>query len=261
MKILIADDERFQHVEVHDTVEGIIPGNDYYYATHARQAMDIIQEEKIDIAFLDIEMPGESGLKLAEQIRDVSPATNIIMVTAYSEYALDALKLFVSGYIVKPVMEEDMRQALDNLRNPIARLTARCFGNFELFDRNGTPIRFGRQKSKELIAYLIALRGAAATSGEICATIFDEEGDPKKQAAYLRRIATDARKDLEKAGFEEALIHQKNSYFVDRSMIDCDYWNYLEGSDDSDTGSGYNGEFMNQYSWAEEYIYNLENYR
>ena len=259
MRILIADDERFQHVEVHDMVEGIMPGNDYHYATHAGEAIDIIEKEKIDIAFLDIEMPGKNGLELAKSIKEISPSTNIIMVTAYSEYALDALKIFVSGYIVKPVMEDDMRQALENLRNPVSRLTARCFGNFELFDRDGKPVRFGRQKSKELIAYLIVLRGAAATSGEICASIFDEEGDQKKQAAYLRRIATDARKDLEKAGFEEALVHQKNTYFIDRSVFECDYWDYIESSGYSGQ-SGYNGEFMNQYSWAEEYIYNLENY-
>lgn len=258
MRILIADDERFQHVEVHDTLESIVSGNEYHYATHAREAMDIITKERIDIAFLDIEMPGENGLDLAKQIMEVSPDTNIIMVTAYSEYALDALKIFVSGYIVKPVMEDDMRQALENLRNPIHRLTARCFGNFELFDRDGTPVRFGRQKSKELVAYLIALRGAAATSGEICASIFDEEGDSAKQAVYLRRIASDARKDLEKAGFGEVLVHQKNSYSIERSLIDCDYWNYLESAEGNE--SGYKGEFMNQYSWAEEYIYNLENY-
>lgn len=269
MKILIVDDEKFQHIEIQEVLEEIMPGNEYYFALRAGEAMKVIEEEKIDIAFLDVEMPGKTGLELAQEIKQASPSTNIIIVTAYSQYALDALKLYVSGYIMKPVLIDDMREALSNLRSPVdadakdskpdAVFYAGCFGNFDLFDKDGNPVYFRRQKSKELVAYLICLKGTTATSGEICAAIFEEDGDPDKQASYLRRIAADARKDLYAAGAQtDVILRKKNTFSIDTRLIDCDYWQYLDDPDAAN--NAYRGEFMNQYSWAERYIYNLENY-
>lgn len=77
------------------------------------------EKESFDVAFLDIEMPGMSGIELAKKLKDIKPYLNIIFVTAYTDYALEVHSLYVSGYLLKPIKKEDVVTALDNLRNPI----------------------------------------------------------------------------------------------------------------------------------------------
>ena len=112
MNILIADDEEYARIEIEEVLERIIPDKKtkLFFAEDYDSAMSVIGDNRIDIAFLDIQMPGKNGLALAQNIKRASPETNIIMVTAYSQYALDALKRFVSGYLLKPVMERKGRR-------------------------------------------------------------------------------------------------------------------------------------------------------
>lgn len=56
-----------------------------------------------DIVFSDIEMPGTNGLDFAVRLKQLSPKTRIVFVTAYSEYALDAFRVHANGYILKPM--------------------------------------------------------------------------------------------------------------------------------------------------------------
>ncbi|MBO4893664.1 MAG: response regulator [Clostridia bacterium] len=263
MKILIVDDEEYLREDLRDALERVSPGNEYSFAAEYGEAVKLVRSTPFDIAFLDIQMPGKNGLELAQMIKKERPQMNIVMVTAYSKYALDALRLFVSGYLLKPVMDKDLRETLENLRNPIEksprvkRLKVKCFGNFEVFS-DGKPVVFRRQREKEMLAYLICLKGASAGRSEICATVFDESFTPEKAVLNFKTISSSLRKDLTRLGFENILIHNSNSYAVDTSLLDCDYYNYLTGVvDESDS---FRGEFMNQYSWAEEYIYMLENY-
>ena len=184
MKVLITDDERFMREDLEKALERVHPGNTYYFAENFDSAVKAVRENEIEVAFLDINRPGRSGLELAKEIKVLRPDINIIVVTAHAEYALNALRLFVSGFILKPVMDNELKEALDNLRVPVIenesdiKLTARCFGNFEVFCC-GKPLSFSRQKGKELLAYLICLNGAAASRGEICASLFEDSSEEK----------------------------------------------------------------------------------
>ena len=263
MRILIVDDEEYLREDLRDAVERVSPGNEYFFASEYNGAVKLIDSHSFDIAFLDIQMPGKNGLTLAETIKKKCPKINIIMVTAYSQYALDALKLFVSGYLLKPVMDKDLKETLKNLRNPVEKndgvrkLKVRCFGNFDIFT-DGKPMAFKRQREKEMLAYLICLKGASASRNEICAALFEESITPEKAVINFKTIFSSLRKDLERQGFDEILIHNSNSYAVNTELLDCDYYDYLVGT--CDESESYHGEFMNQYSWAETYIYSLENF-
>ena len=260
MNVLITDDEKYMCEELSEAMDRVSPGATYHFAKDHDSAIEVIEQNKIDIAFLDINMPGPSGMEIAKKIKKISPETNIIIVTAYEEYALQALRLFVSGYLMKPVIDTELAEVLDNLRTPPTRedknsIKVRCFGNFEVF-HDGKPISFSRQKAKELLAYLICMKGSSANRSEICANLFEEQFEDKA-IVYLRKIVQSLKKDLEAVGLDDLFIHNRNSYSVNVDMLDCDYYNYLSGKDDSEE---YHGEFMSQYSWAEYYIYELENY-
>ena len=265
MNILIADDEMSMRYDLRLAVERVAPSdaNVFFFAQNYDTALEQIKRHPIDIAFLDINMPGKTGLELAQAIKGCAPNVNIIMVTAYREYALEALRLYVSAYLLKPVDDNELREALRNLRKPVGtaqsgseKLRVKCFGNFEVF-AGDKAVRFSRQKGKELFAYLVCLKGASATRGEICANLFEEHNE-KKSFEYLKKAVQSLKKDLSRYRLENVLVHSRNAYSVNTDLIQCDYYDYL--SQKPDAHDLYRGEFLNQYSWAEVYIYHLENY-
>jgi len=261
MRILIVDNEEYIREDLKAALERIIPGNEYVFSDGYDSAVEAVNNNNFDVAFLDINMPGPNGIELAGYIKRTKPDINLVMVTAHSQYALEAHKLFVSGYLLKPVMDDELREVLDHLRKPVIAekkpVEVRCFGNFDIMV-NDEKIVFKRKKEKEFLAYLICLKGASANRGEVCGAIFEETGTAEQDFVYLKKIVSELKKDLQQYGIDNLLIHTNNAYSVNTDMIHCDYYDYLLGK--SEGMNKYTGEFMNQYSWAEEYIYELENY-
>ena len=102
-------------------------------------------------------------------------------------------------------------------------------------------------KSKELFAFLVDRNGAGMTAKQICAALFPDDTDDGKNAAYLRQLVLDLKNTLKSVGAENVLCHETPCYRVDTALIKCDYISYLE------TGKPeFHGEYMTQYSWAEE---------
>ena len=128
------------------------------------------------------------------------------------------------------------------------KINVRCFGKFEVF-RGEIPIKFSRSKAKELLAYLIAARGSAVTSGELCGILWDDATDIERKKTYLRQYASSLRTGLKAVDAEDVFIHNRDSYSVNIALINCDYYSYLRGNTMT---VRYTGEFMSQYSWAEE---------
>ena len=212
-------------------------------------ALDFIKHNPADIAFLDINMRGMGGLALAEQMIAVRPDCKIVFCTGYEEYAIPAFKLHASGYLMKPISAGDVQAEIDNvkgLRKKEKLLDVKCFGNFEVYAK-GEKLVFKRLKTKELFAFLVDRQGAGMTAKQICAVLFPDDMDDTKNAAYLRQLVMDLKNTLKTVGAESVLRHETPCYRVDTGMIQCDYFSYLE------TGKPtFRGEYMTQYSWAEE---------
>ena len=212
-------------------------------------ALQFVKENSVDIAFLDINMRGMGGLALAEKIRAVCPDCKIVFCTGYEEYAIPAFKLHASGYLMKPISAEDVQGEIDNIvgvRNKEKPLTVKCFGNFEVYVNNQNLV-FKRLKTKELFAFLVDRNGASMTAKQICAVLFPDDFDDTKNAAYLRQLVLDLKNTLKSVGAEAVLRHETPCYRIDTSLIRCDYISYLE------TGKPeFHGEYMTQYSWAED---------
>ena len=84
------------------------------------EAIEYAKENQIALAFLDIELGAESGLDLCRSLLDINPRTNVVFLTAYSEYSLDAWGTGASGFMLKPVTAEGVRAQLTNLRHPFS---------------------------------------------------------------------------------------------------------------------------------------------
>ncbi len=84
-------------------------------AANAAEAMQLIGALHYDVVFLDVEMPGLSGVQLAAALRASDDPPAVVFVTAYSEHAVEAFEVAAADYLVKPVQAERLRQALDRL--------------------------------------------------------------------------------------------------------------------------------------------------
>lgn len=252
MEILIVDDELMalqeaidivKEVRTQDTITGVIWCSD---------ALQQVKKKRIDVALLDIEMPEMSGLMLAKKLKECKPDINIIFVTAYAQYALEAFSMYASGYLLKPLQKEDVERAFSNLRYPVMyrqnKLYVQCFGNFDAFYQ-GKPLQFARSKTKELLAYLVHLNGSTANTAELCAVLWEDSVESESNKHYLRNLVADLKRTLKECGAEKAFIANRNQFAIDPGELDCDYYRFLK--QDPVAVNSYRGEYMKQYSWAE----------
>lgn len=257
VKIIALDDEELARDMLVDAIKEASPDAEINEFEESTSLLEYIGHNACDVAFLDIHVPGITGLELAQRLKERLPDINIIFVTGYNEYACDAMELHASGYIMKPVTAKKIEKELSDLRRQIAEkdpalLRVQCFGNFSVFDRTGTPIVFERSKAQEMLAYLIYRRGSQCTLKEIGAILFEDEPYTMKQGDYTRKIISSLRRTLTKYNAENAVTKLFNSVSVSVSCIDCDFYHI----NDSENNSLplYAGEFMTQYSWAEEMV-------
>ena len=217
--------------------------------TSCSKALEWVSSNNPDVAFLDINMRGMGGMELAQRILEIRPDCKIVFCTGYEKYAVEAFKLRVSGYLMKPVSAEDVQDEINHIKGVRAKeksLTVKCFGNFEVYFQ-GEKLSFKRTKTKELLAYLIDRKGAGVTAKEISARLWNDDGDDEKKHNYLRQLLLDLRQTLEAAGCSDVFHQSSYSYYIDPEKFDCDYFSYLK------TGNPeFFGEYMTQYSWAEE---------
>ena len=211
------------------------------------EALAFAKENAVDIAFLDINMRGMGGLTLAEKIISACPRCKIVFCTGHEEYAIHAFKLHASGYLMKPVSAKDVQAEIDSIkgvRQSEKPLTVKCFGNFEVYAK-GEKLTFKRSKTKELFAFLIDRNGAGVTISEIGVALWEKDED--KNQNYIHQLFRDLRKTLESVGIEN--VFERNNYFysINPEKIDCDYFNHLKNGKPD-----FLGEYMSQYSWAEE---------
>lgn len=251
MKFLIADDELSAIDSLSKSLKKIL-GNDAVISAvrNGHEAVLALEKEKFDVLFLDIEMPGMDGMTVARRVKERWPQTNIVMVTAYQQHAIDAWGLHVSDYLLKPASEADVRDTLEHLRYPVEnkKLLVRCFGDFDV-SCQGRKIVFALSKAKEMFAYLVFLRGASANVEDLCAVLWENDKQSINGRAYVRSYHQEIRKALAKTGMEDVIRHTRNDYSVDTDYLDCDYYRYLNG--EKDVLRFWHGEFMRQYSWAE----------
>lgn len=251
--ILIVDDERTAVMNLERILTRVAPDEQILKTDDADEALRLCSKHHPDVVFMDINMPEKDGLTLAKEMKEIQPFVNIIMATAYPEYALDAYRLYVSDYLVKPVISEDVRRSLDNMRHPVRNrskgLYVQCFGNFEVF-LDGKPVSFGRAKIKEMLAYLIDRKGASATNAAIRAALWSDSVDnSQKQMHYFAQLTYELRSKLSELGAGDIFVHSRDSYAIIPEKINCDYYNALKN--DPNHLSGYEGEYMSQYDWAQ----------
>lgn len=250
MRFLAVDDEPYILEELRETLERARPQAEVLAFSRPSEALEAVRATPIDTAFLDVEMGSMSGLELAAELKRIQPEAHIIFVTGHPKYAVNAFQIHATGYLLKPISLEALERELTFLYEdaPACRMKVQTFGGFEVFV-DGKPMKFGRSKAKELLAYLVDKRGATATTAEAYAALFEEAEDTVSGKSMFRNIVRDLRLSLSAAGVEDVLLRGFNSLAIVPEMLDCDYYRFLEG--DPAAVNQYHGDYLPQYSWAE----------
>ena len=254
MHIIAVDDEPLALGLLVRSIRNACPTAQISEFQSGHKALQFVESNRCDVAFLDIHMRGMDGLTLAKKIKELNPKCNLIFVTGYSAYTGDALSMHASGYIIKPVSTDAVRTELENLRHPVTLLPntllrIHCFGNFEVFSADGEPVKFSRTKAKELFAYLVYRRGSSCTTRELAAVLFEDTEYSTKQMLYLQKIVSSMMQTLREHNAANVVHKTYNAIALNDETVDCDYYRFLKM--DVPSINTYTGEFMTQYSWAE----------
>ena len=118
MTVILVEDEPVLLEDSDRTLREVLPEAEIASFRWPSDAMEYAAERRVDVAFLDIELVGGDGLSLARYLMDRNPRVNIIFLTSHPEYAGEALNMFCSGYVLKPLSPEKIRAQITHLRYP-----------------------------------------------------------------------------------------------------------------------------------------------
>ena len=247
MKIIAVDDEKIALQGLLSSIQKAAPDATVYGFRYAAQAVEHMQEEPCDVAFLDIEMKGTDGVSTAKMLKEINPDINIIFATGFGSYRDAAFDLHASGYLIKPITVEGVKRELENLRRPVPKpkkLRAIAFGNFQIL-YGDEHVKFKYQKTKEMLAYLIDRRGSMCSGSELMSVLFEDDTHQK----YYNQLRLDLLSTLKALGCESVVKQSRGMLGIAVTELECDYFDYLDGKEELATL--YHGEYMAQYSFAE----------
>ena len=116
--VILVDDRKLILTGGLSVLEKVMPNATVTGFVDANEAVSYAKENRVSLAFLDIELREMTGLELCRALLDINPRTNVVYLTAYSSYALDAWTTGASGFMLKPITPEGVRKQLENLRYP-----------------------------------------------------------------------------------------------------------------------------------------------
>lgn len=154
-KCVVAEDESLLREALLEQLGKVWPGLEIVAACDdGASALEAIIESQPDVAFLDIRMPGLSGIDIAEAMKDHSPQTQIVFVTAYDQYAIDAFEKGAVDYLLKPVTYDRLSATVQRLQNRAVKdlnAVAGLLQQLNLGSSGGIAGFQGTQKNEPLV--------------------------------------------------------------------------------------------------------------
>ena len=252
MRVIYVDDEKPAIDNFRLTTANFSEIRTLHTFQSGKEALDFAQENPVDVAFLDMEMPELHGLELARKLKQHDPRIRVIFVTAFSQFALDAWGVDATGYLLKPYTAAEIRKELHKCTYqalPSRRVVIETIPTLSVAV-DGVPLFISGAKPREMFALLVDRGKHGVTVGEGIACIWpDRAADLSTQSLYrmtYKRLA-DA---LENAGVGDILATSENRRYLKMEQVDCDLYRILAG--DKQAARKYSGEYLREYDWAEE---------
>lgn len=140
IKAIVVDDEKMARTLLSGLIERHCPEIEILeLCADLPSGVKAITKHKPDLVFLDIEMPGHSGLELMDFFDEESVDFRIIFTTAYSQYAIQAFKLSAVDYLLKPIEADDLKKAIEQFNKINQKI------NFKVL-RSNLTVQMAEQK-------------------------------------------------------------------------------------------------------------------
>lgn len=121
IRVIIADDDvgmRTIERKMIERVDGFVLVGE---AEDGNELMQLVEEHRPQVVFLDVEMPGKTGVECAHLIQDMDPSIVMIFATAHDQYMGDAFEVYAFDYLIKPFKVDRVMQTLERARDRISR--------------------------------------------------------------------------------------------------------------------------------------------
>ncbi|MDD5948937.1 MAG: response regulator [Lachnospiraceae bacterium] len=249
MRVIYVDDENTLLENFRLTVEGIARVDSLNLFRKSEEVLKWVEENPVDVAFLDIEMPVMNGIELAKRLKQIDENIRIVFVTAFDQYALQAFGVEAIGYLLKPYSQEDVARELEKAfyirPRPKKRIEIQTMPDL-LITVDGETVSLGQTKQKELLAFLIDRGDIGISSGEAIACLWGG----KASSDSLFRVTFSRLKDcLKEVGIDHIVVSEGKKKWIRTEQVECDLYQMLAG--DAEAIKKYSGEYLRQYSWAE----------
>lgn len=258
MKTILVDDELWALNTLEEELEKITDIDIVGAFSDSEEAKYYIENNQVDFALMDVQMPGIDGLELGKTLRKNNPDAIIIYVSSYPEYFTDAYRnVRADYYMLKPYKHEDVQDALERARLLAKRqkkkIQIRTFGRFDVFI-NEQPVKFKNAKAKELFALCVDRKGGIVKMEEAIDKLWEDsplnenvKARYRKAVAYLHALMMEYR-------VPGIFVSGYGNCHIVKEAVSCDYYEFLEAAEKP----YFFGEYMHEYSWAEETTAYLE---
>ncbi|MGZ4160312.1 MAG: response regulator, partial [Neobacillus sp.] len=121
MNVLFVDDEPIVFEQLEFILKPVFPLWNFYFASDSSQAMAFMKEHYFDLAFVDIELPGKSGLELVKDLKEIQEQLQIIILSAHQDFnfAKKSIQLGVAEYLTKPIIEAELIETIQKFSSAI----------------------------------------------------------------------------------------------------------------------------------------------
>lgn len=252
MRIIYVDDEKPAIDNFRFTVKGFPEIEEMSTFQTGEEAMKFVKEHTVDVAFLDMEMPGIHGLGLAKKLKEYDHEIRVVFVTAFSDFALEAFGVDAIGYVLKPYSAEDIRRELSKCVYkplPSHRVIIETMPTLSV-TVDGAPLSISGGKPREMLALLIDRGERGFSVGDAIACLWPERTLDSGTQSLCRMTWKRLVQAFEGVGAGNLLYTTDNRRHLKTDAVSCDLYRMLSG--DKQATRKYNGEYLSEYDWAEE---------
>jgi two-component SAPR family response regulator len=195
------------------------------------EAYEFVKANPIDVAFLDISMPEIDGMQLSGLLLDLDDSIDIVFVTGYDEYAVQAFDRSALDYLLKPVTAERLSKTLDRLRKKRRYsaveppMTVLLFNGLKIYgqEQDNKPLKLRSPKTEELFAFLVC-KGAVSRE-EIIDTLWSGL-ETDKALKNLNSTLYYIRKALSTSRIDNCILAGRNEIAIEESGVRCDLYEF-----------------------------------
>lgn len=273
MRVVIIDDEQLAIDVLEISLKKIAGIEIVGKYTDPQIALTDIPKLNADVAFVDMEMGELHGLEVAEIIQSRYPNhLEIVFVTAYPQFALEAFEVSAIDYLLKPVMEDRLKQTIEKLKSRLAHnqkskeqveergeeLFVQVMGSFQLINTNGNEVQWRTRKVKELFVYLWHQQDKGVHRSELITHLWPDITEDRATALMYTTVYQ-LRKAIRQMDFEKPVVLRNEHYVLNiRTNSDLNQLNKLLTSTELNTTTIekalklYQGNYLEieDYDWA-----------